>query len=240
MISSQSVDQGVTMGTKYLIGLDLGREVDYTAWAVIEAREYHWHKGIKEYVIDPEGYADSIIEFHNTRRELGLIGLSQIPLHTPWETVAKELDGLIAKCQSRERDASIELWVDATGIGAPILDGFIQPVVWAHSNAVLYPVKITSGDAGYHYQVGTVSKVHLVDTAMVLREQGDLKIAKELEGTRIMELFEQQIQDFRRKQGKRAGTLIYEADTLHDDLVVAFCLACLGLDDSNVPRARLL
>ena len=228
------------MGTKYFIGLDLGREVDHTAWAVIEARKYHWHKGLRQYVIDPEGYADSIIEFHNTRRELGLIGLSQIPLHTPWGAVAKELDGLIDRCQSREKDAIVEVWVDATGIGAPILDGFIKPVVWEYGNAVLYPVKITPGDGKYDRHAKTVSKIHLIDTAIVLREKDELNIARELENTPVMELFEKQIQDFRRKEGKRAGTVLYEAETEHDDLVIAFSLACLGVENEVVLRAELL
>jgi len=228
------------MGIRYLIGLDLGREVDHTAWAVIEARTYHWHKGLREYVISPEGYADSIIEYYNTRRELGLIGLSQVPLHTPWATVAKELDGLIQKCHSREKNASIEVWVDATGIGAPILDGFIKPVVWQYGSAALYPVKITSGDSEYDRQAFTVSKIHLIDTAILLREKDELSIARELQGRPVMELFEKQIQDFRRKSGKRAGTILYEAETEHDDLVIAFALACLGVENEFAPRARLL
>jgi len=221
------------MGIQYEIGLDLGRDVDYTAWAALEVREYYWHIGKAEYVLELADYKD--VDLSKTKKDIGLIGLSQIPLHTPWGTVAKELEGLIARCLQREtQPVRVEVWVDATGLGDPVIEGFFEPVVSMYQNCWMFRVRITPGEAGYDSQTNTVSKIHLIDNAMVLREQGDLKIAKELEGSRVMELFEQQIQDFRRKAGARAGTIRYEAiEGEHDDLVIAFSLACLGVEQSR-------
>lgn len=221
------------MGIQYEIGLDLGRDVDYTAWAALEVREYYWHTGRDEYVLELPDFRD--VDWGKTKKDIGLIGLSQVPLHTPWGTVAKELEGLITRCIQREsQPVRVEVWVDATGLGDPVIEGFFEPVVGMYQNCWMFPVRITPGEAGYNTETKTVSKIHLIDNAMVMREQGDLKIAKDLEGTRVMELFEQQIQDFRRKAGARAGTIRYEAvEGEHDDLVIAFSLACLGAEQSG-------
>lgn len=228
------------MGIRYLIGLDLGRDVDHTAWAALEVREYYWLDGAGKHILEYPG--DRAVDWDRCKKEIGLIGLSQIPLHTPWATIAKELEGLIDRCLQRDKiPVDVEIWVDATGIGGPVLEAFFEPVVYSYGECIMRAVKITPGEAAYDPSSETVSKVHLIDNAMVLREQGDLKIAKDLEGTRVMELFEQQIQDFRRKAGARAGTTRYEAvEGEHDDLVIAFALACLGLDETGKTKIWLL
>lgn len=223
------------MGIRYLIGLDLGRDVDHTAWAALEVREYYWLNGRGKHILEYPG--DGAVDWEKCKTDIGLIGLSQVPLHTPWGTIAKELEGLIDRCLDRDdRHVEVEVWIDATGIGGPVIEGFFEPVVYSYAQCIMRAVKITPGEAGYEPSAGTVSKVHLIDNAWVIREQRSLRVAKDLENSQVMELFEQQIQDFRRKQGKRAGTLIYEAETLHDDLVIAFSLACLGLDESGKPH----
>jgi len=120
--------------------------------------------------------------------------------------------------------------MDASGLGSPVVEGFIEPIVGKHPNCSMYPVKIVPGEEGYNRETKTVSKIHLIDNALVMREKEEFVIAKDLRNKPIMELFEKQIQDFRRKEGKRAGTIRYEAiEGEHDDLVIAFSLSCLGI-----------
>lgn len=221
------------MGLTYYIGLDLGKAQDYTAWAAMEHRTLSWHRERGEYVLFPEDYMDRVINYENSQEALGLIGLSQIPLHTPWGTVAKELDGLIAKCLQAEKRAEVQVWIDASGLGDPVIDGFIEPIIQSHEDevrrCVMYPVRIVSGEQAYDFDAKTVSKIHLIDNAMVMREKQEFVIASGLKDRPVMELFEKQIQDFRRFEGKRAGTIRYEAiEGEHDDIVIAFALACLG------------
>ena len=221
------------MGVTYYIGLDLGKAQDYTAWAAMEHRTLSWNRKTEEYVLHPEDYTDSQINYENSIEELGLIGLSQVPLHTPWATVAKELDGLIDRCLQAEKRAEVQVWIDASGLGDPVIDGFIEPVIKEHEDEVrrctMYPVRIVPGEGAYDFDTKTVSKVHLIDNAMVMREKEEFVIASGLKDRPVMALFEKEIQDFRRKEGKRAGTIRYEAiEGEHDDLVLSFALACLG------------
>lgn len=215
----------------YFVGLDLGREQDYTAWAVLERRRSYWCKSLGKYILHDKDYN---WDLDKREDKLGLIGLSQVPLHTSWEKVAKELDGLIKRCFGKEKDpkveTSIQVWVDASGLGSPVMEGFFDPVVWKYENCSMYPVKIVPGEEGYNSDNQTVSKIHLIDNALVMREKGEFVIAKDLQNKSVMELFEKQVQDFRRKEGKRAGTIKYEAiKGEHDDLVIAFSLSCLGV-----------
>lgn len=215
------------MAIRYYIGLDLGREQDHTAWAVMEMRISHWHKSGK-YVLHPGDFWEKDVEYDNYKHELGLVELSQIPLHTPWQKIAQELEDSIGRCLQKDERAEIRLWIDASGIGDPIIEGFIEPVVFKH-DIWPYPVRIVPGEAGYNRDTRTVSKIFLIDNAMVMREKKEFVIAKALQNTPVMDLFEKQIQDFRRKEGKRAGTILYEAvQGEHDDLVIAFALCCLG------------
>lgn len=215
----------------YFIGLDLGREQDYTAWAVLERRRSYWCESLGKYILHDKDYD---WDYDKRKEKLGLIGLSQVPLHTSWGKVAKELEGLIKRCFGKEKDSkvetSVQVWVDASGLGSPVMEGFIEPVIGEYENCSMYPVKIVPGEEGYNSDSQTVSKIHLIDNALVMREKGEFGIAKDLRNKPIMDLFEKQVQDFRRKEGKRAGTIRYEAiEGEHDDLVIAFALACLGV-----------
>jgi len=215
----------------YFIGLDLGREQDYTAWGVLERRRFYWCPALGKYILHDKDYDWDLDE---RKEKLGLIGLSQVPLHTSWPKVAEELEGLIKRCFEKEKDPnvdrSVQVWIDASGLGSPVMEGFIEPVIREYENCSMYPVKIVPGEEGYNSDSQTVSKIHLIDNALVMREKEEFVIAKDLRNQPIMELFEKQIQDFRRKEGKRAGTIRYEAiEGEHDDLVIAFSLSCLGV-----------
>lgn len=201
------------------MGLDLGQAQDYTTWAVLEERQSDIEK-IKE--------------------GLGLVNLNQLPLKTSWTLIADELKGLLKKIKGLNPEV-IHLWVDATGLGSPVIDGFIKPVV-EELSVNLHSVNITGGNKGWDAVANTVSKVHLIDNAMVMREQKTFKIAEDLKDKEIMKLFEEQIEDFRRTPAKRAGAIQYGSVAgEHDDLILAFALACLGYKEKgNVPRISVL
>lgn len=225
------------MGLTYFMGLDLGKEQDHTAFAVLEERQGVWCDELNDYVLYDEdcktGTGRDTVHFHvnndKKNEELGLVHLSQIPLHTEWAAVAGEVEGLIGRCLKREKRSDIQLWVDATGIGDPIIEAYLKPIHQKYKNCFLRSVKIVSGDGGYKPKDKSVSKIHLVDNATVMRERKEFSIAKDLRDKPVIELFEKQIQSFKRKEGKRAGTILYEGMGEHDDLIIAFALACLGV-----------
>lgn len=209
------------MRKDFIIGLDLGKEQDYTAWVVFEKRTIRvdtWS--------NPEEH------------EIGLIHLNQLPLGLSWKMVALEVRGLLAKLKQLN-PSRISLWVDATGLGDAVIEGFISPVAREFSVA-LYPVRITGGDKGYDRQTGTVSKIHLIDNAIVMREKGEFKIARELKDTEVMRLLEEQIQNFQRIPSKRAGAFTYGAlEGEHDDLILAFSLGCLGITEEKKHSVKI-
>ena len=190
---------------KFTVGLDLGQRQDPTALTAIEHAEgdeapYHCR--------------------HAQRFELG----------TPYPEIVEAVRELIRRPEMKvhrrswgpKRGALIEpnLVVDATGVGAPIVEmlreeGLSPIAIW-----------ITGGDSvgkdGREYRV---PKRDLVSTIQALLQSGRLKFAEQLP---FREVLTEELQKFRAKIDVDTGNASFEhwRERDHDDLVLALACAC--------------
>ena len=180
----------------FFLGLDLGQAQDYTALAVVERKEFRYEAKPCEYHIR-----------HLERPKLG----------TPYPAIVDRVKQLMASSSLQNKTALV---VDATGVGAPVVDMFRK--------AGLAPVAITitggntvSREAsGYH-----VPKRDLVTTLQVLFQSGRLKVAGSLPEARTLV---NELLNFKVKINVKTAHDSYEAwrEGIHDDLVLAVALAC--------------
>jgi hypothetical protein len=178
----------VTRST-YVVGLDLGQKRDYSAVAVLELAETVHDRR------DPVTY--DFVRDYCTR----LVYLERVELGTPYPDVVAHVEGLVR--DDRLRDCT--LVVDATGVGAPVVDLLKK----AQLPCRLMPVTITGGHhdspvgSGYH-----VPKRELITGLQVLFDEGRLKIARRMPMAEAL---------VRELTGMMAGS--------RDDLVLATALA---------------
>lgn len=184
------------MEPTYLIGLDLGQAQDYTALCVLER---HQRGG--------------------DRAEYDVRHLQRFGLGTPYPEMVTRLAEMLKTPPMA--GGRLHLIVDATGVGAPVVDLLRQAALGAR----LIGVTITSGESVHQDASGfRVPKRDLVSAAKVLLQAGRLRFA-ELPETPILvrELlgFQVKIDPHTARDkylSRRAGG--------HDDLVLALGLAC--------------
>jgi len=214
----------------YLVGLDLGQAQDYTALAVVE------QVGGAPTVLDLSGSAyrrpdpRQRQERHWEPARYHVRHLERFRLGTPYPDVVKRVQGLCAAPSLGD----YELIVDATGVGAPVVDLL--------SEAGLAPiaVTITAGNAVTYEDGGyRVPKRDLVSTLQVLLQTERLKVAEGLPeaATLVREMlaFEVKITD--------TAHDMYGAwrEGAHDDLVLAVALACwYGERDKGGPLVTIM
>lgn len=182
------------------VGLDLGQRHDYSAIAVVERRELY------------QGYYNSMLHSMAVRH------VERMPLGTPYVGVVERVreivqsDALLGKCS---------LTVDSTGVGNPV----VEQLRGARLGCNMFPVTITGGERESTQSTGTnVPKQDLIVGLRLLLERGELKIAKDLKGLRMLmrELMDMQARE-KSSGGVRIGADKYGQ---HDDLVIALALAC--------------
>jgi hypothetical protein len=184
----------------YYLGLDLGQRQDHTAIAVAQRREV-----LRGY----EGY-----QFHS----VAVRHVERLALGTPYPAVVDRVREILG---AREMAGSCSVTVDATGVGAPVVDLLKS----ARLGCEICPVTITGGDKAHQHATGwSVPKQDLMGGLQVLLEQGELRIARNLRGARMLmrELMDVQARE-RSGGGQSIGA---EGRGRHDDLVVALALAC--------------
>ena len=177
---------------KFYVGLDLGQAQDYTALSVIE------RQGSEE----PTAY--------HVRH------LERLRLGTPYPTV---VDRVVTLMQHQPLRGHAELVVDATGVGAPVVDLLEQ--------AGLDPVAVSITGGNTVSQKGrsyNVPKRDLVSVLQVLFQAGRLKVAEALPeaATLVRELL-----IFRVKINVDTAHDSYGAwrEGAHDDLVLSVAMA---------------
>jgi hypothetical protein len=143
---------------EYIVGLDLGKAQDYTAFCVLEMH----------------GRAPEESNYHCRH-------LERLKLGTSYPTIVARVRELCRReplLSHRPR-----LAVDQTGVGAPVVDLFKQ----AQLNADLKPILIHGGDHAVNEGgVWRVAKRELVSVVQVLLQTGRLKIASELPEVSIL------------------------------------------------------
>ncbi len=198
------------MSNKFYFGLDLGQAADFSALAILERQ-----------ILTTEPV------FHCRH-------LQRWPLRTPYPTIVTDTVRTVNSPQVQKGLTKPMLAIDATGVGAPVVDLFKRE----RMKAELKPIQITGGDSVTRENgVTRVPKRDLVSTAQVFLQSGRLKIAASLPEagtlTRELQSFQVKITD--------AAHDTYGAwrEGAHDDLVLAVTLALwVAVNTSNAPTRQ--
>lgn len=179
-------------------GVDLGQRRDHTAIAVVERLE-----------LCRAPVMQSVL----------LRYLERVPLGTPYPEIVARLKELVREAGRAGGGCSVA--VDATGVGAPVVDMLRGAGLGCEVTAV-----VMTGGEGENSRGGVrcVPKLDLVAGVQVLLERGELKIARGMKqaGALVRELV-----DVKARLGG-SGRVRVGADGAgeHDDLVMAVALAC--------------
>jgi hypothetical protein len=187
------------------MGLDLGQKKDFTALVVMEQTRVVYDAR------DPVTY--SFLE----ERRCVVRHAERMPLGTTYPEVADRVEELIQKAMTHvERPALV---VDATGVGAPVVDLLKS----RRMPCTMIPVTITGGDRASTDGVAHwVPKRDLIAGLQVAFENEELEIAA---GMTEMDALVEELMGMRvevRAGGERYGAWRTGA---HDDLVLAMALA---------------
>lgn len=184
--------------TEFLMGLDLGQSSDYTALSVLEK-------------IDIDSDRGMVHGYH-------LRHLERPKLGTPYPAIVERAKKLLSRDPLKGASSLI---VDATGVGAPVVDMMRQ----ADIGAPIIAVTITGGDTvgNASYNTYRVPKRDLVSNLQVLFQSGRLKVAQ---GLPEASLLVKELLTFQVKITLDAhDTYGAWREGAHDDLVLSVALA---------------
>lgn len=181
--------------TKFYVGLDLGQANDYTALSILER-------------IEAEG--DGKEHAYHVRHLERVRGV-------PYPDIVSKVSEML---HNPSLEGNAALVVDATGVGAPVLDLFQQ--------AGLDPVGIMIHGGANVSKEGNkmnVPKRDLVGVMQVLLQSGRFKVAAKLA---LGAILQQELLNFRVKIDPVTAHDSYSAwrEHDHDDLILSAALAC--------------
>ncbi len=186
----------------YMLGIDVGQANDPTALALLE---------------------------HDRSRErvYRLRALYRFPLGTPYTQLTHPISKRLAEPPLSGRT---RLAIDATGVGAPVIDLFRQQL----PRVPLYAITITGGNAlTGSCQNPHVPKRDLISTTIVILEQRRLRIALSLPET---DTLINELHDYRRTTSDTGHESYSAAAGSHDDLVLALSLALWTAEHKPLPQ----
>lgn len=187
---------------RFKVGLDLGQKQDRSALVIVERVEAAPFFG------DPR--QPSGLRYHMRHLERFEQGM-------PYTSVAERV---AERCYSPELFQDMELIVDATGVGSPVVE------MLRKYNLPLTPVVIkANGSPTFTDGQFTIAKKDLTSNLEILLETEQLKFASALPG---VDLLIKELLAFRVKRNLDSGFETFGAwrSGEHDDLVLALALAC--------------
>jgi hypothetical protein len=204
---STSIDRRILESTSdFFLALDLGQKRDFTALCLVERR------------VEMFDAKDPVTWDWLRRTAYHLRHLERLPLGMTYPDVVERVGRLV---RSPSMLGRCELVVDATGVGAAVVDLLRA----ADLRCPVVPVTITGGDAAVKVgQAWRVPKRDLIVGLQVMFEQGEVEIAGSIPETEkfVKELMGMQVKI------SAAGNDQYGSwrDGEHDDLVLAAALGC--------------
>jgi hypothetical protein len=234
LIEGRNLPAPAAKTTRYFLGLDLGQSADYSALAILETRA--------------RPGAEARYDCRHLQRW---------PLRTSYPSIVADVGKIVTRGPLGASAQPPILAVDATGVGAPVVDLFRQGLrcrtgselyIFDRENRVirdggprpdvdLRAIQITGGaDVTTEDGLTRVPKRDLVSVAQVALQTERLKIAATLPeaATLVREL-----ESFQVKISLETAHDSYGAwrEGAHDDLVLAVCLA---LWIAEHPRRRVM
>src|SRR5258708_5773744 len=222
------------------IGVDIGQKVDHTAIVVTEVAERPLViDGVDQHYIDWHGKTRHVLEstyrVHEVRR---------LPLGTPFVVAAHEIVQMVASVHEMERvwrreglltqyehTLTVDLWMDATGLGAPIVELVEEALRSARTTdrTLVHPVVFNYGDrykrGEYEGRGDVLGKAYLVNRLQILLEQNRIDLPKS--DPQIADMVEElKAYEIRIDTDANEKYGAFEVGT-HDDMVTALGLACL-------------
>ena len=198
------------MGAVVTIGVDVGQRVDPTAIAVVEEEP-------RRRTVEQDGTRTTRTEAHYLIRHL-----ERLPLGTPYPDVARRVAAVVQGVARRTGTLPL-LFLDATGVGTPVVDVLRAAGVRAH----LRPVYFTHGDRRLIEHTGDIKlgKAWLVSHLQALLQSDRLHLPRTPEADTLA----RELQDYEIKVDQNANDLYgaFKVGT-HDDLVTALGLAVQG------------
>lgn len=196
------------------IGLDLGQAKDFSALAVIECARTATTFDYEDEKPNCSNTTDEIDQLH-------CIHLHRWQLRTSYPAIVADVVEMINELDpERTKDNKTVLAIDATGVGAPVVDLFKREKI----NANLAPIQIVAGaNVSEENGMTRVPKRDLVSVVQVGLQNRKLKIAESLQ---LAETLSRELQNFTVKITDAAND-VYGAwrEGTHDDLVLAVALA---------------
>jgi hypothetical protein len=189
---------------RWLVGLDLGKQRDYTALAVVEREELY-----------PPGTLDLDKEVTKKTAFYAVRHLQRWPLGTSYTHIVKDVAALLA----RPPLPNCKLVVDSTGVGNAVIDQLRVAIVNGMP-AQLVPMVLTGGTkarpagGGWH-----LPKQEMVGVLQVLLQNERLKVSEVPDRETLLKEF----RTFKIKLSPTTGNASFEAwrESDHDDLVFA-------------------
>jgi phage FluMu gp28-like protein len=187
----------------YYLGLDLGQKRDFSALALVQREEQR-------------------LAWLPIPTTLNIRHLERIPLGTPYAQVIHRVARLITHPSLQFQTQII---VDATGVGAPVVEALrteSRRGAWgAPITAVTITGSETANGSGNNW---TVPKKDLLGGLQVLLDHGDLTIPRKLKEAPTLV---RELKEIRRHQSSTGRiTMGADAPGQHDDLAIAVALAC--------------
>lgn len=200
------------------VGVDVGQRQDPSAVCVAELQEQGTVRDSVGQVVE-RGRIHYVIRY-----------LQRLPLGTPYPAVADRLIDICDKLEERQK--TIRIYLDATGVGQPLVDMFRERSRrWAVTHMII------------GHGARTLIPVYLTGSERATFEDGELKLGKAAMVNQLRLLYEEDLIDL--PPGAETDALLQELLTYeirvnenahaqfgafktgaHDDLVTALGLAC--------------
>ena len=190
------------MKARFFLGLDLGKQRDHSAVAVVERVE------TPQLHLAPALYGGLAVRY-----------VERLALGTPYPAVVERVRRVVGM---RELAGQCCLAVDATGLGGPV----VEMLRSAGLGCEVAAVTITGGERETELagDAWNVPKRDLITGLQVLLERGELRIAGNLKGVGalVRELMDVRL-TAREGGGVRMGA---DGAGEHDDMAIALALGC--------------
>ena len=196
----------VSESSRFFVGLDLGQMRDHSALAVVERDEIF------------VGEMDHATYERPRVRRFRVRYLERLALGTSYPTVVERVRQVV---RQRPLMSRCTLVMDATGVGAPVLDLMRQ----ANLGCGIVPVNLTGGDmVSQSGSLWNVPKQVLISGLLVMLEKKELALSMRVASARVLHLELAGMEARVNRSGQLSFGTWREGE--HDDVVMATALAC--------------